>query len=179
MKSIQGESVSNFVNTDLIKCWQINTLNDRSRPVQVNMANKFFSWFRDHSALEIAIVIAIIIGIFIAAVLIVELKSESYSTLYIYPETYQNYPDNSTISFVYGIHSYEQESTSYNVNFFINSTRIDTKTIRINPGEISEERKIIQLPADLKYPAKVSITSTSPKEVNEVHYWLKTKPPES
>jgi len=143
------------------------------------MANIIFSWFRDHSALEIAIVIAVIIGVFIAAVLIVELKNESYSTLYIYPETYQNYPDNSTVSFVYGIHSFEIERTSYTINFFINSNLTHTKTISLNPGEVSEEGESIQLPANLEYPAKVSIISSSPKSVNEVHYWIKTKPPES
>jgi len=140
------------------------------------MARKFFSWLNNYSALEIAIVIAISIGICIAAVLIVEIKNEHYSTVYIYPESYQNYPESPSISFVYGIQSYETERTSYDVNFFVNSLRIDTKKIDLNPGEKYEEKKNVELPSDLEYPVKIKITGTTPYGTNEVHYWLRTKP---
>jgi uncharacterized membrane protein len=143
------------------------------------MAQKTFSWFKNQSPLEIAIVIAIVIGVCITVVLIFELKNEQYSTLYLYPESYQNYPDSPVISFVYGIHSYEQAKTSYTVRITLNSLQVDTKTIDLNPGETYEEKKVLQLPSDLQYPAKVSITGTSTGSFNEVHYWLKTHPPDA
>ena len=131
------------------------------------MAKKNILGFKNYSPLEIAIVISIVIGICTAVVLIFELKNAQYSTLYLIPESYQNYPDSPVISFVYGIHSYELEKTSYTVRITLNSVQVDTKNIDLKPGESLEERKVLQLPSDLHYPAKVSITETSASSFNE------------
>ena len=123
------------------------------------------------SELHIAIVIAIIIGICIAVgIIIFESRTERFSAVYVNPDTYKNYPENGTISFVYGINSHELEKTSYTVYIWAGDTLVETKQIELLPKEKYEERKVIQLPEDAVYPVKISVQYISPREKNEVFF---------
>ena len=58
---------------------------------------------KNTSEIRIAIVIAIIFGICIAiGIFVIEIRTERFSVIYINPDTYSNYPENGTVSFVYG-----------------------------------------------------------------------------
>lgn len=126
---------------------------------------------KSFSEIKNAIVVAIIIGICLAcAIFIFEVRTERFSAVYINPDTYSNYPGNRTVSFVYGINSYELEKTSYTINIRVGDTIVDTKKIELNPKEQYEERKVIQLPVDVVYPVKISVQYISPYENNEVFF---------
>jgi uncharacterized membrane protein len=123
------------------------------------------------SEIRIAIVIAIIIGICIAiAIFFVEIRTERFSAVYINPDTYSNYPVNGTVSFVYGLRSYELVNTSYTVTIRAGDTVMETKQVELAPGETYEERKVIQLPENVVYPVKISVQYLSPDENNEVFF---------
>jgi uncharacterized membrane protein len=123
------------------------------------------------SEIKTAIVLAIIIGVCIACgIIIFEIRTERFSAVYINPDTYTNYPENGTVSFVYGINSYELEKTSYTIYIRAGDTLVETKQIELNPKEKYEERKLIQLPEDTVYPVKISVQYLSPHENNEVFF---------
>jgi hypothetical protein len=123
------------------------------------------------SDINLAIVIAIILGICLACVIIIfEVRTDRFSTVYVNPDTYSNYPETRNVSFTYGINSYELEKTSYTINIRVGETLSETKQIELNPKEKYEERKVIQLPEDVVYPVKISVQYISRYENNEVFF---------
>jgi len=138
------------------------------------MSLKTIPQSRTSSEINAAIIIAIIIGIGVAlGIIIFEIRTERFSSVYIYPESYSNYPEIGTMPFTYGIHSYEKEKTGYVISIFVGDTLVDTKEITLMPDEIYEEKKVIRIPEDSTYPLKISLNYESPHEKNEVHFWLK------
>ncbi len=136
------------------------------------MFEKFNNWFRNSTELEKAIVFSIVIGIGITAVLILEIKEERFSSLYIYPDSYTNYLAGNSTSFIYGIKSYEKENTSYDLEIFIGSSLLDKKHIELSPGEVHEEKESLEIP-DVRFPVQVKLVLKSPFETYDAHYWLK------
>jgi uncharacterized membrane protein len=123
------------------------------------------------SEIRIAIVVAIIIGVcFACAIIIFDVRTERFSAVYINPDTYSNYPGNGTVSFVYGINSYELEKTRYTINIRVGGVLLETKQIELKPKEQFEERKVVQLPENVVYPVKISVQYISPYENNEVFF---------
>ncbi len=129
---------------------------------------------KNTSEIRIAIVIAIILGICIAiGIFVLEIRTERFSAIYINPDTYSNYPVNGMVSFVYGLSSYELANTSYTITIRAGDTLIETKQVELAPGETFEERKEIQLPEDVVYPVKISVSYVSPHENNEVFFRIR------
>jgi uncharacterized membrane protein len=123
------------------------------------------------SEIHIAIVIAIVIGICLAcAIIILEVRTERFSAVYINPDTYSNYPENRTISFIYGINSNEIEKTNYTIYIRSGDTLVETKQIELMPKGKFEERKVLQLPENVVYPVKISVQYISPHDKNEVFF---------
>lgn len=140
------------------------------------MSNKIIKWLRASSQLEIAIIISIAIGIGVAAILIVETKQERFSSLYLYPESYTNFPEGNITSFIFGVKSYEKVRMSYDLQVFISNKLIDNRHFELDPGEVREEKMILEIPT-VEFPAKVKLELTSPYATYDAHYWLK-KPEE-
>lgn len=122
--------------------------------------------------MERAIVISILAGVIIASVLIIEKKEESFSSLYIYPESYTNFPAGDTISFMYGIMSHERERTGYELEVYVDNRLVDKKRLEIDPGEKHEANETLQA-AGVKFPAEVVLVLVSPFQRYSVRYWLK------
>ncbi|NJD78755.1 MAG: hypothetical protein FIB08_16960 [Candidatus Methanoperedens sp.] len=122
--------------------------------------------------MEKAIIISIIIGLVITLILIIETKEGRFSSIYIYPDSYTNYPEGSTTSFIYGVKSYELEKTSYDLEIFLNNKLIDSKHFELEPGEIHEGNETFEI-SGISYPAKVKLVLKSPYSTYETHYWLK------
>ena len=63
-------------------------------------------WFKEASDMHKSVAIAIVIAaILFASVLFIVRTEENYPSLYLYPESYTNYPEGTTVSFIYGIQS--------------------------------------------------------------------------
>ncbi|RLI78396.1 hypothetical protein DRP05_07425 [Archaeoglobales archaeon] len=127
-----------------------------------------------------AAIVALCIGTIVASYLIWVNAQESYSALYLYPETYKNYVDPSNlptnVSFVYGIKSYEIKETTYSVNVYLGDLLMKSKKIVLKSGEVFEENESIKVPKGTKFPIKVRIVAEANGNVYEVHFWLKEIP---
>jgi hypothetical protein len=61
----------------------------------------------------------------------------------------------------------------YTLNFYTNADLIDSKKVELNPSETFEGIKIIDLPEDIQYPVKIMVIAKTPRQTNEVHFWIK------
>jgi len=84
-----------------------------------------------------AVAAAVIIGLLVTAYFIFEVK-ETYSALYIKPDSYSNYVTNNSIKFIYGVKCFEEEQTSYTAQMYLNNASIGVNNFNITPGETKE-----------------------------------------
>ena len=126
--------------------------------------------------IEKTIILAIILGVLVAAYLIWAASQESYSALYIYPDSYTNYVEaGDTISFVYGVQSFETERTRYVLQLYVGSELRDIKEFWLDRGVTHEETQTVTLPEELTFPVKVRLTLEANGRSYDVHFWLKEK----
>jgi hypothetical protein len=119
-----------------------------------------------------AAIIAITLGI-IASIFFIVIDRESYSALYIIPNsTIVDLKDNS-VFFGYGVRSYETERTDYVLTIFSADTQVNKKNFSLNRGQILEEQVKIILPQNSKLPNKISLKLNTGKSIEEVHFWIK------
>ncbi|HEY9245411.1 MAG TPA: hypothetical protein VIO11_01045 [Candidatus Methanoperedens sp.] len=138
----------------------------------LDLRSRIYAWFTNSDEMEKAIVISIIVGIIIAAFLVFNIKEERYSSLYIYPDSYTNYPESNMLSFKYGVKSYEKVKTNYELEVFVSDKSVDKKQFEIEPGGLHEDLEILKV-SDLKLPGTVKLQLKSPFNTYDVHYWLK------
>jgi len=119
-----------------------------------------------------AVILAIVLGILISIFFII-VNKESYSALYIIPNTTIFDANENTVSFGYGVRSFESGKTEYELNIYSAAVRVNNKQFSLNNGEILEERVKIILPAETQFPAKISLQLNTGKTQEEVHFWLK------
>jgi len=79
-----------------------------------------------------AAVAAIAAGVVVTAFLVYVAGTESYSALYLKPDSYSNYVDGNIVSFVYGVQCFETKETSYNLAVYLNETRVAAKDFSIS-----------------------------------------------
>lgn len=120
-----------------------------------------------------AAVAAIILGIIVTAYLVLETHKESYSALYLKPDNYQNYINANTVSFTYGITSYENKKTAYDLTVFLGETQITTKQVSLNPGQTAEDTISFEIPQNTSFPQKVLLNMAGGGQQYSVHYWIK------
>jgi hypothetical protein len=124
--------------------------------------------------IEKTIVLACIIGVVVAAFLIWASYQESYSALYIYPDSYSNYVNaGETISFVYGVQSFETKRTKYALWIYLGDELRDTEEFWLESGEIREEPEMMTLPEEITFPIKVELMLEANDRSYAVHFWLK------
>lgn len=136
------------------------------------MLKKLYDRFRNSNELDKAIAISIIVGICITLILIMEIREERFSQLYIYPESYTNFPEGNTISFIYGVKSYEKQNMSYDLEIFIGNKLMDRRNLTVQPGKTYEEKVELDIP-DVSFPIKVNLILNSSYNTYDTHYWLK------
>lgn len=120
-----------------------------------------------------AIIISCFLGIFIASYLIWYHFRESYSALYLIPESYTNYVEGDTISFVYGVKSYETKRTKYNLKIYLGGRLEEEKVFWLESGEKREEEVSLRIPEQMEFPAKVRLVLEANGREYDVHFWLK------
>jgi hypothetical protein len=100
------------------------------------------------------------------------IEKDSYSAIYIVNGSTLNNSDN-TVLYQYGVKSSESGRMDYTLDTYLNDILIKTRQFSLNNGEILDERDKITLPADIQYPAKISLRLTTKTATEEVHFWLK------
>lgn len=119
-----------------------------------------------------AVIIAIALGI-ITSYFFIFVGKESYSALYILPNSTIFDATENSVFFGYGVRSFESGRTDYELNMYSSAVQVNTKKFSLNNGEILEERVKIILPQDTQFPDKISLQLNTGKAVEEVHFWLK------
>jgi hypothetical protein len=117
---------------------------------------------------------AIVIGLAVTAYLVAETGSESYSALYLRPDSYSNYLNASGVSFIYGVQCFENAPADYDLKVYLGETLVTEKRFSIEGrGRTLEDTISFEVPAGLSFPAKVSLVLAANGKSYSVHYWLK------
>ena len=102
------------------------------------------------------IIFVCILAVATAIFLVLAGTKESYSVLYINPDTYSNYVNGTNVSFVYGVQSFEGKKTKYDLEIFLGNRSIETRQFEMEKGR-REWNATIQIPDDIEYPTKVRL----------------------
>jgi len=130
-------------------------------------------WFKEASDMHKSVAIAIVIAvIFFSYLLFFVCAEEHYTSLYLYPESYTNYPENSTVSFIYGIQSFEKERAQYTVNIYVDRTKKDSTMYELDPDDVFEEEISLNIKG-ANLPARVRVELISPYNRYETYFWIK------
>jgi hypothetical protein len=121
-----------------------------------------------------AAVAAIVIGVLVTIVLVLEAGNDSYSSLYLKPDSYSNYITGKTVSFTYGVQCFETKRTDYDLSVFLNETQVAQKQFSIeSKGKSLEDNISFEVPGNTVFPVKVSILLTANGKTYSTHFWLK------
>jgi hypothetical protein len=129
-----------------------------------------FELQNDYQQIKTAVVIAIILGL-VTSVFFVMIEKESYSYAYLVPDSIIHNPDDNTVLYAYGITSSENQKMDYTLDTYVGDELVNTKQFSLNNGETFEERAKTDLPADAKYPLKITLALNGSKS-ESVHFWI-------
>lgn len=123
-----------------------------------------------------SVIVAIIIGAGVTVFLLWMISQESYSALYIYPDSYSNYVrPGDVVTFKYGVKSYETNEVNYTLKIYLGDKLIKVKRFRLKSGETLEENESLKLSEKIKFPVKVMLVLAVNNRTYEAHFWLKEK----
>ncbi|MBN1194605.1 MAG: hypothetical protein JXA08_04575 [Methanomicrobiaceae archaeon] len=128
---------------------------------------------RIYPMLKQIVIVAVVLGIALTGFLFF-FTTETYSGLYLVPDSYSNYAPEATVSFVYGVISTESGPMTYTASISLGDTTVDRRGFTLAGGDSWEEEIAIPLPPETDFPAKVSVLLTDETgRTEEVHFWLK------
>ena len=119
-----------------------------------------------------AAIIAIVLGI-LTSYFFLFVDRESYSALYIIPNSTTFDATTNSIFFSYGVRLFETGRIDYELVMYSADVPVNTKKFSLNNGEIFEEQVKIILPQNTHFPDKISLKLNTGKTTEEVHFWLK------
>jgi uncharacterized membrane protein len=99
------------------------------------------------------------------------IEKESYSSIYLVPDSIIHNSDDNTVLYVYGVISSETQKMNYTVDTYVGDELIKTKQFSLNNGETFEERVKTVLPANAQYPEKITLALNGTKS-ESVHFWI-------
>jgi hypothetical protein len=130
-----------------------------------------FKIHHNYQQIKIAVLIAIIIGL-VTSGFFLAIQKESYSAIYILPNSIIHNPDDNTLLYAYGITSSETQKMDYTLDTYVNDNLVNTKQFSLNKGETLEERVKTALPADAQYPEKITLLLKTGSSSESVHFWI-------
>lgn len=123
--------------------------------------------------IKLAVIFSIVAAVFVAAVLIYSGRPEPYSAVFILPNSYQNYIGNSSsISFTWGIQSFEQGPSKYKYEVFLGNVSLKQKELIIPPGQYTAN-ETLALPDNVSFPEQVRVNINVNGRAYDAHYWIK------
>ena len=118
------------------------------------------------------IVVSSICGVIITVLLLWNSGQETYSTLYLVPNSYSNYVASDKISFIFGVECFENKNTNYHLNIFLDDTIIEQREFEMSYGK-SEWKVMIDIPAETEFPTKLRLVLEANEIIYDTHFWLK------
>jgi hypothetical protein len=132
--------------------------------LRLNLDDKF-------QVFTLAIIFAIVLGIFTSVFFIV-VNRDSYSAIYIVPDSIVHNSEDNTVLYAYGVKSSETGTMDYTLETYQDARLIKTRQFSLNPNEMLDEQDKIFLSPDTRYPSKISLRLITNKATEEVHFWL-------
>jgi hypothetical protein len=130
------------------------------------------SEFTNIRSLTLAIIGIIILGLALSIFFMI-INDESYSALYIQPDSVFYDPTDNSVMYTYGVVSTESGPRDYTLTVFADNTQLTMKQFSLHPGEILDERDRVILPSNNSYPVKISLQLATDNSKEEVHFWIK------
>jgi len=130
-----------------------------------------FGLQNNYQQIKAAVIIAIILGL-VTSVFFLMIEKESYSAIYILPDSIVHNPDDNTVLYVYGITSSETQKMNYTLDTYVGNELIKTKQFSLDTGETLEERVKTVLPVGIQYPEKITLILKSGEKSFFVHFWI-------
>lgn len=121
--------------------------------------------------LRTAVIIAIIMGMATSGFFLV-INKDSYSSIYILPDSVIQIPGDNAVLYAYGITSSETRKTDYSLDTYVGNELVKSKQFTLNTGETLEERVKTILPPGVQYPEKITLTLNTGSKNESVHFWL-------
>jgi hypothetical protein len=122
--------------------------------------------------IKYASIIAITLGI-IVIFFFININQEYYSIIYIKPNSTIYTPNDHNLTFEYGVKSFENGKSNYNLTIYSGIIKLKNKQFSLNKGETLEENIKISLPPETKFPDKISLMLNHGNFTEEVHFWLR------
>ena len=130
-----------------------------------------FELQNNYQQIKTAVIIAIVLGL-VTSVFFLVIEKESYSAIYLLPDSIIHNPDDNTVLYVYGITSSETQKTDYTLDTYVGDELIKTKQFSLNTGETLEERVKVLLPANMPLPGKINLILNTGSKNDSVHFWI-------
>lgn len=130
-----------------------------------------FKELKKEQILQFAVFFAIIIGILLSFIFLYQ-DDESYSGLYLNPNSIIFNAQDKTVSFTYGVSCWETSKKNYNLDIFSNDIWIINKQFTLNKGEKWEERVHISIPQETTYPNKIILKLDTGTGIEQVFFWI-------
>lgn len=124
----------------------------------------------DNQQIKTAVIIAILIGLATGTFFLI-VEKESFTSIYLLPDSIIYDSNNYTVYYVYGVTSTESQKMDYTLDTFIGNELIRTKHFSLNSGETVEEGTKTVLPSGIQYPVKITLALNDTK-TESVHFWL-------
>jgi len=121
--------------------------------------------------LTIAVIVTIFLGL-VTSVFFMLINKESYSAIYIIPDSISHDTNDNSVLYTYGVKSSESGTMEYTLRTYLNNSLMKTKEFTLNKGEVLDERDRIVLPVDTIYPSKIRLELSTKTSKEEVHFWL-------
>ena len=120
-----------------------------------------------------AATVTIILATLTAAYLILNTTKDIYSSLYIKPNSYQNYIEGNSAKLTYGVISHEVGRTEYHLIVYLGETQVLAKDFTLSPGQTAEDAVSFEIPTNTTFPQQVLLNMTANNQKYSVHYWIK------
>lgn len=124
-----------------------------------------------YTLIRTAVIIAIILGM-ATSVFFLVINKDSYSAIYILPDSVIQIPGDNAVLYAYGITSSETKKTEYTLDTYIGNELVKSRQFSLNTGETLEERVKTILPPGVQYPEKITLTLNTGSKNESVHFWL-------
>ena len=135
-----------------------------------------FELQNNYQQIKTAVIIAIVLGL-VTSVFFLVIEKESYSAIYLLPDSIIHNPDDNTVLYVYGIISSETQKTDYTLDTYVGDELIKTKQFSLINGETFEERVKTVLPAGAQYPEKITLILNTGSKSESIHFWIDNSTP--
>lgn len=128
---------------------------------------------KGEKALYYAVLVAVVAGIATTVVILYYAGTESYSALHL--ESYSNYIENGTVSFIYGVDRFGPSPASYAVRAVHRGNAMYSESFSLAPGSVN--KTVSFRLNETIFPVKVQLVlsedAQSGGQAYEVYFWLK------